>query len=119
MNNLPPLELQEVPSQPTNGVLIEILEQAENACSNNPSFCLKHVLATWFHQLYPTATKITRPCRFEATVRRIAAPTRPSTRGESKLTGVELKVYQQKQWIPKPGHQKVNNEGLHIYSHNQ
>jgi len=32
------------------------------------------VLATWFEGLYPEASKVTRPGRFEATVRKIAAP---------------------------------------------
>ncbi len=39
----------------------------------------------------------------EATVRRIAAPARSSTRGASKLAGAELESYRRKLWVPKLG----------------
>lgn len=97
--------------QPTHGVLVDLLEHTEDACSRNSSLCLKHVLVAWFQQLFPTARKITRPCRFEAIVRRIAAPIKPSTRGESKLKGAELESYRQKVWAPKLGQLKEETKG--------
>lgn len=103
MNILPHLQFQEVPPQPTQGLLIDLLDQAEDACKKNPALCIKHVLASEFQRLYPTFDKITRPCRFETTIRRIAAPVRPSIRGESKMMGKELEIYRQKEWTPKPG----------------
>lgn len=112
MNIIPPPPFPEGPPQPTQGLLIDLLDQAEDVCSKNPALCLKHVLAAWFHVLYPTAKKITRPCRFESTIRRIAGPTKPSTRGERVLMGAELEVYRSKPWVPKLGQSTdINNKG--------
>ncbi len=106
MNNLNPSVL-DVPGEPTNGIIIDLLTAAEDACKENPTqLCVKHLLAAWFNQLYPSSPPITRPCRFEVTARRIAAPTRPSTRGCASLAEEELREYRERAWIPKicPSH---------------
>lgn len=111
MSNLPLPELKELPPHPTNGVLIDLVEQAEAECSKNPALCIRGVLCSWYEQLYPTTTRISRPGRFEATVKRIAAPTRPSIRGVARFAGGELETYRNKEWKPNFGHHKVSSEG--------
>ena len=103
MNNLNPSVL-DVPGEPTNGIIIDLLTAAEEACKDNPQLCVKHLLAAWFHQLYPSSPPITRPCRFEATARRIAAPTRPSTRGCASLAEEELREYRERAPKIRPSH---------------
>lgn len=44
-----------------------------------------------------------RPERFYDTVCRIAAPTRPSLRGEAKLVGSPLATYRRRAWVPNKG----------------
>ena len=80
---------------------IDLLGHAERICSNNLALSTKDVLAAWFQELYPVATKITSPGRFEATVRRMAAPTRSSSHGSGRLEGKELEFYREKVWVPK------------------
>ena len=99
MNTIPSVELEEVPSKPTYGLLIDLLDLAEKACNSNPALCLRHVLAAWFCELYPETRKITRPSRFEATVRRVAAPVKSSLRGDTTLTGSNLLDYRKEEWI--------------------
>ena len=115
MNTIPQPPLQEVPQQPTNGVLIDLLDHAEVACSENPALCLKHVLTDWFQRIYPNATSITRPSRFETAIRRIAAPAKPSIKGDSRLVGEELIAYRQKEWVPKH-HPKLDKGKYDLYS---
>ena len=90
MNAIPAPSVSVVPPQPTYGFLIDLLENAEELCRNHPQLCLKHVVAAWFELLYPSSIQIIRPCRFEVTLRRIAAPAQPSTRGKGTLTGEEF-----------------------------
>ena len=42
-----------------------------------------------------------RENRFYETVKRIAAPTRPSLRGECKLMGSPAQRYKEKVWVPR------------------
>ncbi len=84
MNNINP-SVTDVQGQPSEGILIN-LPAAEEACKNNPQLCVKHLLAAWFN-------------RFEATARRIAAPTRPFTRGCASLAEEQLREYRERAWI--------------------
>ena len=58
-----------------------------------------------------------RPNRLYDTVRRIAAPTQPSLRGSSKISGSDLEAYRSKIWVP-----RIRNPGpkgiLHVYFFN-
>ena len=108
---MPPPPMQEVPANPTNGLLIDLLEAAQDVCSSNPALCLRNVLTQWYQELYPTSQTITRPSRFEAAVRRIAAPVKSSIRGASRMTEEEVTAYRQREWAPKPGRPKGNSEG--------
>ena len=111
MNAIPATSISEVPPRPTFGFLIDLLENAEELCRNHPQLCLKHVVAAWFELLYPSSIQITRPCRFEVTLRRIAAPAQPSTRGKGTLTGEELSEYRQRLWVPKIRQPHEDNTG--------
>ena len=82
----------------TYGELIELLHQAESKCDNNTE--LSELLVALFKEKHPSIY-IGRPRRFLDTVRGIAAPTRPSTIGKSKLDGDCLHVYLKKEWEPK------------------
>ena len=110
-NVIPPPPFPEGPPQVTYGLLIDLLDHAEEICSNNPVLCLKHILTTWFEHLYPSANKITHPSRFEETVRRVAAPARSSIRGGQKLEGEELDFYRHKVWVPHFGLKKETSKG--------
>ena len=113
MDCIPALPQVDYPPEPTQGILIDLLQHAECACSKNPALCMKHVLVSWFEQLYPEARKITRPGRFVATIRRIAAPTQPSLLGGSpKLVGDQLLHYRDKPWSPHHGEMRIKGELL-------
>ena len=75
MDIIPVLSVLEITLEPTQGLAIDLLDHAEDACRKNSGLCVKHVLINWYQQLYPTAQKITRPGRFETSIRRIGAPT--------------------------------------------
>ena len=87
---------------PTRGELLLFLEDAEAECDDSTS--VAELLATKFHLKYPSIP-ISRPDRFLDTVKRIAAPTRPSTMGPQKLSGSPLCTYLRKKWIPRTRHQ--------------
>lgn len=80
---------------PSYGELIDLLEQAEQESRD-----FARTLCDKVHQMYPDLT-INRPARFYDTVKRIAAPTRASLKGPSKLQGSPLLSYRKRQWIPK------------------
>ena len=108
MDIIPVPPVLEIPLEPTQGLLIDLLDHAEDACRKNSALCVKHVLIIWYQQLYPTAQKITRPGGFETSIRRIAAPTMSSIRGSCKLFGDdELQSYRLKRWLPNHGEMKV------------
>ena len=98
MNKIPSPPFPVGPPVATQGLLIDLLCHAEMVCSNNLALSTNDVLAAWFHELYPDATNITCPGRFEATVRRMAAPTRSSSHGSGRLEGKKLECYR---WVPK------------------
>ena len=81
--------------RPTYGELIDLLEKSEKeAPSDYEALCSK------FQQLYPHI-RIARPKRFYDTVSRITAPTKPSSKGDSKLCGSPLATYRKREWIPR------------------
>ena len=57
-------------------------------------------LCSNFKKLYPHI-RIARPKRFYDTVSRIAAPTKPSCKGDSKLCGSPLATYRKREWVPR------------------
>lgn len=87
---------------PTYGVLIDLLAKAEHSAMMKGN-SVSLVLSTNFRQLYPHI-QISRNDRFLDTVRRIAAPTLPSSLGPSKLNGSALRTYLTRTWTPKNRH---------------
>ena len=87
-------------SMAAHGELIELLHLAESKCDKYSDIDLSKLLVTLFKERHPSIY-IGRPRRFLDTVRRIAAPTRPSIIGESKLNGDCLRTYMKKTWKPK------------------
>jgi len=73
-------------------------------CCNSEQLSSSNVLVAWFEGLYPEASKGTRPGRFEATVRKIAALVLPSSHGSKRLQGEELELYLGKLWRPPKYH---------------
>ena len=80
--------------------LIGLLYQAESKCDKCNTKELAELLVTFFKERHPSIY-IGRPRRFLDTVQRIAAPTRPSMIGESKLDGDRLHAYMKKTWKPR------------------
>ena len=89
---------------PAYGELIDLLENSEK---DAPSDC--DALCSMFQQLYPHI-KISRPKRFYDTVNGIAAPTKPSSKGDSKLCGSPLVSYRKRVWKP----QVRNTAGMEL-----
>ena len=81
--------------KPTYGELIDLFEETECECPHS-----EDLLCSKFKKLYPNIY-IGRPRRFYDTVLRIVAPTRPSLRAESKLTGSPLSSYRKRIWSPR------------------
>lgn len=79
--------------KPTYGDLIDLFEETEHECRGN-----EDLLCTKFRMIYPD---IGRPRRFYETVKRIVAPTQPSLRGESRLSGSPLSSYRRRTWQPR------------------
>ena len=84
---------------PTYGELIELLTISDEK-STNECLPLCEVLAANFSGRYP-AIYIGRANRFLDTVQRIAAPTKQSTGGRSKLEGDSLRSYMKRTWKPR------------------
>jgi len=84
---------------PSYGEMIDLLSDVEKSCIDVPE-----TLCTQFRNLYPHIP-IGRPDRFHDTVQRLAAPTRPSLRGPSRLQGSPLVTYRKRIWNP-----KINNK---------
>ena len=91
------------------GDLIDLLEDAEMA---NVDGSVADILTEKFTASYPHIP-ISRPTRFLDTVRRLAAPTRPSVVGQQKLMGSPLTSYRHRHWIPRNRH-KQGMYKLHI-----
>ena len=77
---------------PTYG---ELMENSEKDAPSDYD-----ALYSVFQQQYPHV-KISRPKRFYDAVNRIAAPTKPSSKGDSKLCGSPLATYRKRVWKPR------------------
>ena len=78
--------------KPSYGELIDLFEETKHGG--------EEFLCSKFRNLYPEIY-IGRPRRFYETVQRIAAPTKASLRGESKLQGSQLASYRKRSWEPR------------------
>lgn len=87
---------------PSYGDLIDLLEDVE---TDNESGAIADILCEKFATSYPHIP-INRPGRFLNTVRRLAAPTKPSVIGQQKLMGSSLASYRHRHWIPRNRHQQ-------------
>lgn len=93
--------MQECPSY---GEMIDLLEdvEIEVAKENRP---IADILVEKFTANYPHIP-ICRPSRFLDTVRRLAAPTKPSAVGKQKLIGSPLASYRRRHWMPRNRHKQ-------------
>lgn len=94
---------------PTYGELIKMLEDAEFEAKTKPTCSAADILAAKFGRKYPNITT-NRPDRLFDSISRIAAPTRPSTVGPSKLNGSPLQSYVKRRWVPKT----KNTQGIRL-----
>lgn len=76
--------------------MIDLLAEVEQEESYN----IANALFDRFSKLHPNVV-LGRPSRFYDTVKRIAAPTKPSLVGPSKLSGSPLVSYRKRVWVPK------------------
>ena len=90
---------------PTYGELINLLETAETECNAETSDSVADLLAAKFCEKYRNIP-INRPSRFLDTIKRIAAPTRPSAIGQQKLEGSPLRSYLRRRWVPRIRHKQ-------------
>ena len=84
---------------PTYGELIELLEVAEAEAETSEA-SIAELLAAKFRCDY-SHIPISRPSRFFDTIKRIAAPTRPSAIGQRRLNGSPLRFYLKRHWAPR------------------
>lgn len=87
--------------KPTYGELIDMYDEVQYESPEN-----EDLLCSKFRLLYPNI-RVGRPRRFYETVMRIAAPTKPSLRGKSKLNGSPLFSYRRRIWEPRIRNQPV------------
>ena len=91
---------------PSYGEMIDLLSNVEKSYVDVPE-----TLCSQFREQYPHIP-IGRPDRFYDTVKRLAAPTRPSIKGPSKLQGSPLVTYRRRTWVPKKNNKpKGKNKG--------
>ena len=91
--------------------MINLLAEVEQEESES----IMKTLFDKFSKLYPHIS-IGRPSRFYDTVKRIAAPTKPSLAGPNKLSGSPLVSYRKRVWIPK--NQKAQGNESYNIVHN-
>lgn len=89
---------------PTYGYLIGLLEEV-GAVTASETRSVADILSEKFVACYPHIP-ISRPSRFLDTVRRLAAPTKPSTLGEQKLMDTPLASYFRRRWMPRNRRQR-------------
>ena len=83
------------------GGLIDLLEAAQIAHeTGSEDKIVAAILTEMFTSKYPHV-QINRPSRFLDTVKRLAAPTKPSSVGEAKLSGSPLAHYRRREWSPR------------------
>jgi len=85
---------------PTYGDLLILLDEAERQPDK-----VAHSLAQKFASLYPHIP-VAREESLLKTIQRLAAPTRPSTLGPSKLQGLALQQYKDRTWKPRIRHKQ-------------
>ena len=90
---------------PSYGDLIDLLEAAEIASETDSDRSVADILAEKFTASYPHVP-ISRPSRFLDTVKRLAAPAKPSAVGQQKLMGSPLTSYRRRHWIPRNRHKQ-------------
>jgi len=93
---------------PKYGDLLILLDEAEQHPDNTA-----HSLAQSFANRYPHIP-VTREDTFLKTVQRLAAPTRPSAIGPSKLQGLALKQYKERIWRPRIRHTQSQSIALAV-----
>ena len=84
---------------PTYGDLIDLLQECEDLCGDCADSSIAETLYSKFTSRHPNIS-IGRPKRLYDAVMRIVAPTRPSLRGGSKISGPDLVLHRTKEWIP-------------------
>ena len=82
-------------AQLTYGEIVKILEDVEILVK-----CLLLIFSVKFSQKYPHIVTSRPSCLFDS-INRIAAPTRPSAVGPSKLNGSPLRTYLKRTWVPR------------------
>ena len=86
---------------PSIGELIDLLEAAQIVQrTGGKDKTVAEILTESFTLKYPHI-QINRPSRFLDTVNRLAAPTKPSSIGDAKLSGTPLAHYRRRQWSPR------------------
>lgn len=90
---------------PSYGDLIDLLKETESDANTKES--VANIFSRKFAASYPHIS-ISRPSRFLDTVRRLAAPTKPSVVGQQKLMGSPLVSYRHRQWMPRTRNQPGN-----------
>ena len=83
----------------TYGELIDFLNAAELE-SEDSEQPVAEIITEKFRSQYPDIP-IHRPSRFLDTVRRLAAPTKPSAIGRQKFVGSPLRSYLHRHWVPR------------------
>lgn len=86
--------------QPSIGELIDLLDVAQNEVEINVDKTVGEILTAMFTTKYPHV-EIHRPNRFLDTVKRLAAPTKPSLIREAKVSGSPLSHYRRRKWSPR------------------
>ena len=94
---------------PSYGALIDFFQAAEIACeTGSAKQSVAEILTEKVTSHYPHVS-ISRPTRFLDTVKRLAAPTQPSSIGEQKLLGSPLNTYRRRVWLPRNRHNQGKN----------
>ena len=97
--------LQSCSEDPSYGELIDLLDAAEIANASDSERSVAEILTQMFNSKYPHIPVI-RQSRFLDTVRRVAAPTKPSSVGQQKLVGSPLASYRHRRWFPRIRHKQ-------------
>uniref|UniRef100_A0A1X7UPJ2 Uncharacterized protein n=1 Tax=Amphimedon queenslandica TaxID=400682 RepID=A0A1X7UPJ2_AMPQE len=88
----------EDPPDPMNGDLIDLLQESERCVDKTSS--IQDILFEKFQRAHPHIN-VGCPNRLYDTLKHIAAPTQPSLRGISKISGSDLEAYRSKVWVPR------------------
>ena len=89
-------------TKPSYGELIDMLDAAQLEAATSKNKHISMLLLQNLRQKYKHLSVGWPECFYD-TVCRIAAPTRPSVRGEAKLVGSPLATYRKRAWVPNKG----------------